>query len=279
MKQLEEYLTMEGKDGTHAMFMIDVDNFKSVNDLFGHPVGDKFLCDIADALRSCLRDNDFLIRMGGDEFLAFVKNIPTCSAIQKKAEELLYAVRKVRPANIDVKTSTSIGISLYPEDGTSQEALFAKADQALYRAKKSGKNQAAFASDENVLYDGGSVAMSYEDYNSLTADYTGIYSYIADIHTCELLHLNHTAMTFQGIASPDGYQGRKCYEVLHGRSSRCEHCTSDTLLEGKPSHWVYRNDEIGKTFRVTALKLHINGRWCRLVNAQVCDSEEDEQEK
>ncbi|MDO5142799.1 MAG: diguanylate cyclase [Eubacteriales bacterium] len=263
-KQFEEFLRTEGKNDTHAVFMIDVDNFKSVNDLFGHPVGDKLLCDLADAIRSCFREDDFIIRMGGDEFLVCAKRMPTNRAVQDKVDELLQAVRRVRAANTEAMVSTSIGISLYPENGATPIELFTRADEALYRAKKSGKNRAAFASDEHVLYEGSTFAMRYEDYNSLVTDHAGLFCYIADLETHELLHLDQTMMDAYGIASPEGYQGRKCYTVLHGRSEPCAFCNNDTLQEGRPCECTYYNAFLGKQMHATDRKLHINGRWCRL---------------
>lgn len=268
VKRMKEFLSGEGKDAKHAMFMVDVDNFKSVNDLFGHPTGDKLLCDMADAIKSCFRSRDFIIRMGGDEFLVLMKNIPNNLTLRNKAENLLEAVRRVRAANTEAMISISVGISVYPENGTTVEELFNKADEALYRAKKSGKNQAAFASDEQVVFDGGNIAMRYEDYNSLITDYAGLFCYISDFETDELLHMNQVAMTAYGIASPESYRGKKCYEVLQGRGDVCPFCTNAHLKEGEPHSWICENEILNKTLHVIDTKVYINGRWCRLEIAQ-----------
>ena len=128
----------------HALFMIDVDNFKALNDTYGHQVGDEFLIDFAAELKKSFRDTDIVGRVGGDEFFALMRNVPDKSTIENKAGDLLHTIQRVCSDYQSVKLSGSIGIALYPESGKSMEALYLRADTALYQAKREGKNRYVF---------------------------------------------------------------------------------------------------------------------------------------
>lgn len=129
----------------HVLFMIDVDNFKGLNDTFGHQAGDEFLVEIAKQMKASFRENDIVGRIGGDEFFAFMRNSPDMISVVKKAEELLCVIQEVCAGYESVGLSASIGVSVYPNHGTTLEELYAKADEALYRAKRKGKNRYMFA--------------------------------------------------------------------------------------------------------------------------------------
>ncbi len=133
-------------DRLHVLFMLDVDNFKSLNDTLGHQVGDEFLIKLAEELKHAFRDSDVIGRIGGDEFFIFLRNVAEVSQIEKKAEELLNLVRGVTKEYLQVDLSGSVGISLYPGNGKTLEDLYTSADKALYEAKHSGKNRYVFAS-------------------------------------------------------------------------------------------------------------------------------------
>lgn len=134
------------KDGTakHALFMIDVDNFKLLNDTYGHLVGDEFLIEFAAELKSCFRDSDIVGRVGGDEFFALMRDVPDRETIGMKARELLETIQAVCKPYAEINLSGSIGIAVYPESGKSIEALYLRADTALYQAKREGKNKYVF---------------------------------------------------------------------------------------------------------------------------------------
>ncbi|MBO5426495.1 MAG: diguanylate cyclase [Lachnospiraceae bacterium] len=132
-------------DGIHALFMIDVDNFKGHTDTRGHQVGDEFLVELAADIKRNFRDSDVVGRIGGDEFFALMKNVPDISVVIRKAGDLLSTAQNVCGKFPDVGVSASVGISLYPQNGTTMEELYAEADAALYEAKRKGKNQYIFA--------------------------------------------------------------------------------------------------------------------------------------
>ena len=152
LKKAKDVLKKEnGPDVKHALFILDVDNFKRLNDTQGHRVGDRFLIEMAAAIRSCFRNTDIIGRLGGDEFLVLMRQIPNNEITAKNANELLRKINEVCvPYNIP-DLSVSIGISNFPTDGTIFEELYDRADEALYRAKKCGKNKFEFFDlSENV---------------------------------------------------------------------------------------------------------------------------------
>lgn len=134
-------------DKNCALFMIDTDNFKQVNDTKGHMLGDVVLTEMASAMKSLMRPTDIVGRIGGDEFTIFMIDIPSREAAQKKAEGLAEVFRHLFDnEKFSVQITCSIGVAVSPEDGTDFKTLYKHADQALYQAKTHGK-------DKYVMYD------------------------------------------------------------------------------------------------------------------------------
>lgn len=133
------------RDSTHALLMLDVDNFKNLNDTYGHQKGDEFLIKLASELKRHFREIDVVGRIGGDEFFALIQNVPDLSIIPRKADQILDTIVAICENYNGINLSGSIGISVYPDHGDTVEKLYAKADEALYQAKKHGKNQFIFA--------------------------------------------------------------------------------------------------------------------------------------
>ncbi len=147
MSRIQEFLTGEGVTGTHMLFMIDVDNFKMVNDTFGHQTGDEVLVKIATAIQKIFRQSDIVGRVGGDEFFALMKDVATPQTAMKRAKALVEALQYVcADGELKVELSGSVGISCYAGDEKPLDQLYQEADNALYRAKQTGKNRFAFAS-------------------------------------------------------------------------------------------------------------------------------------
>ena len=124
-----------------AVMFLDLDSFKLVNDTLGHSLGDELLKVIATRLKSVLREEDTIARMGGDEFTVLVANISSADDAPMIAQKVLDAV--AQPARVEgheLYVTTSIGIALYPIDGDSAESLLKNADNAMYRAKELGRN-------------------------------------------------------------------------------------------------------------------------------------------
>ncbi|WP_131058061.1 diguanylate cyclase domain-containing protein [Clostridioides difficile] len=135
-KYFEKNLNVMG-----ALFMIDTDNFKQINDTEGHMIGDIVLTEMASGMKKIMRDSNVVGRIGGDEFTIFMKNISSVKDAEKKAEELLYMFRHLfQKEKSFLKVTCSIGIAIYPKDGTTFKEIYARADKALYQAKNMGKN-------------------------------------------------------------------------------------------------------------------------------------------
>lgn len=121
-------------------FMIDVDNFKMVNDTKGHEAGDGYLTRIGELLRQSFRDYDPVARIGGDEFAAFMSDTSDTENAQKKAELILSKMSHSQEKT-GVGISVSIGVAACPHDGRTYRELYRNADRAMYMAKKEGKNR------------------------------------------------------------------------------------------------------------------------------------------
>ena len=130
--------------------MLDIDNFKRINDTFGHPVGDEILKGLVQELMSKARDSDVLARYGGEEF-AIIFPETSAGAARDAANRLREIVERrvfsLPQLEKTLRITVSIGIAVYPRDGTTSADLIARADAALYYAKKSGKNRVAVAGE------------------------------------------------------------------------------------------------------------------------------------
>jgi diguanylate cyclase (GGDEF)-like protein/PAS domain S-box-containing protein len=134
----------------HCMFSVmsmDLDRFKTINDTYGHDVGDKLLQEIAKRLNKVLRDTDTVSRVGGDEFILITTSISVKQDAEQVAASILEAVSKPFECidNITVEPTFSIGIAMYPTNGRSAEELIKNSDNALYEGKRMGKNCFVFA--------------------------------------------------------------------------------------------------------------------------------------
>ena len=123
-----------------ALFLLDLDYFKQINDTFGHQTGDRVLCDVAEKLRLSLRSNDLIGRLGGDEFIVFVRGADNEDGFRRCAEKLNSVLMKKYEENgKEVSISASIGIAV-AEQGTDFNELYKRADIALYEVKRCGRN-------------------------------------------------------------------------------------------------------------------------------------------
>jgi len=139
----------ERHDGQLAILFLDLDRFKIINDTLGHAAGDELLKEVAERFKGCVRKSDTLARLGGDEFAVLLfemEHTNTASAVARKLSEAI--VKPLHVVDHDLSLSTSIGISIYPDDGLDAETLIKNADTAMYRSKERGRNQVTFFSPE-----------------------------------------------------------------------------------------------------------------------------------
>ena len=137
-----------------AVMYLDLDHFKLVNDGLGHSVGDKLLGKVAERLHTSVRASDTISRLGGDEFTLLLNDVGNSDAVAGVARKILHSL--ARPFKVDgheLFVTASIGISLFPNDGSDVEILLKSADSAMYRAKELGRNQAQlFTASMNERY-------------------------------------------------------------------------------------------------------------------------------
>ncbi|REK58260.1 MAG: GGDEF domain-containing protein [Geobacillus sp.] len=142
-KRLESIIRMSKKHNqSFALLFLDLDRFKNINDTLGHHMGDMLLKETAQRLNGMLRKQDTIARFGGDEFVIILPNLKHIREAVYMAENIIESLK--RPFNVnhqEVYISTSIGISVYPYDGTDKETLIRMADRAMYQAKTNGRNQ------------------------------------------------------------------------------------------------------------------------------------------
>lgn len=145
--RLQQSIHHVDRNGNHiTLLYLDLDRFKEVNDTFGHAKGDQLLIDVAHRLSECVRQSDTVARLGGDEFTLIISELDDVeqinkTAIERIATKILYQLS--RPFKLDnelVYITASLGIAFYPEDASDSNELFKAADQAMYAAKKQGKN-------------------------------------------------------------------------------------------------------------------------------------------
>lgn len=133
------------KRGEVAIFCLDLDRFKAINDVFGHAEGDRILCKVAAILQRTAEDGDTVARLGGDEFAIIQPMRQQPEAAARLVERILaeFAV-EMDTARDPTAVGVSLGVAIYPRDGASAEQLYANADTALYRAKRGGRGHACF---------------------------------------------------------------------------------------------------------------------------------------
>ncbi len=143
-RKIKDYMAHH-PDTQSMLFILDVDNFKKVNDTMGHAFGDEVLRSLGKQIGGIFRASDIVGRVGGDEFMVFLKGIATEETILKEAAKVETFFKNFQAGEyVKYKATASIGVAIYPQEGADFETLYKAADQGLYKAKKRGKNQLAF---------------------------------------------------------------------------------------------------------------------------------------
>ena len=130
---------------TFALFFIDLNGFKLLNDTYGHDAGDAVLKNVTSNLSKTIRESDLLARIGGDEFVVVMYPSSNRNEVMKLGSRLQSAINlPVEWNSVSLAISASIGVALFPEDATSLENLIRCADEAMYQSKKGGKKELIF---------------------------------------------------------------------------------------------------------------------------------------
>jgi diguanylate cyclase (GGDEF) domain len=140
-KMIEEFLSTAPPEEHHGFIIIDIDNFKGVNDTLGHIYGDNVLKKISVQLKDLFRATDIVGRVGGDEFVILIKDLPDDKLLKAKLNDICEVFRGISTGeNEEYRVSASVGAAVFPSDGSTFAELYQHADSALYRAKKMGKD-------------------------------------------------------------------------------------------------------------------------------------------
>ncbi len=149
-RKIKDYMA-KNPDKQSMMFLFDIDNFKKINDTMGHAFGDEVLRSLGVQIGAIFRASDIVGRVGGDEFMVFLKDITSDEAIMKEAGKVESFFKSFQAGEyVKYKATASIGVAIFPQEGEDFETLYKAADQGLYKAKKRGKNQLAFYRDRDI---------------------------------------------------------------------------------------------------------------------------------
>lgn len=141
----QEILRSRHKECQLALLFVDLDRFKNVNDSLGHALGDRLLCVVADRLKQCVREQDTVSRVGGDEFVILCPEVEHPDQVASIARRMLHDIRiPIELGDYNLTVTPSVGIAFFPGDGLDFDTLYRNADAALYHAKEQGRDQFQF---------------------------------------------------------------------------------------------------------------------------------------
>ena len=171
--QLEVEGHLEDQNESGVLMLLDLDRFKSVNDRLGHQMGDKVLIEVAADLKKMFRNTDVLSRLGGDEFIIYMKAVPEKNWAEQRAEQVVREVRRwVGDGTTNIQVTASVGVVMTENVDRTYEDLYRAADIAMYFAKAQGGNQAIFYS-RDLLTQARESAVTREAENNRTAEQNG----------------------------------------------------------------------------------------------------------
>lgn len=236
--------------GSMALFVMDIDDFKLINDALGHYEGDRVLADVALKLKQISeRYGGYAGRLGGDEFSVFIPGISKKEQIEEIAGNL---GKDIADMPCDIKHTASIGIYMKSDDeDIDYYEMYRRADKALYSSKRAGKNRYNFYEDTGIAEENLSdeTKAVFTDTEYMLLDNYNAISYISDLNNYDLYYINNACKKNLGMQPDDeSYVGRKCYEVLQGRSEPCPFCTNNILDNKKTYIWNHVNDNDGCTY-------------------------------
>lgn len=220
-KAVDAYFS-QNPGGSASLLMLDLDDFKKINDVYGHPEGDRALLQISAVLKALFREQDTIARIGGDEFAVFCPSLTSSQLLAKRMES---TCKRISALHFLQPLSCTIGACRSPQHGQDYSSLYLGADRALLAAKRLGKNQFQIYGDDSVS----SAPFSNHSIEWLLDEIDeGVL--ISERATHELLYLNRAACQIAGKEMQECL-GTPCYKTLWGRSSPCPFCVSCELLE------------------------------------------------
>lgn len=147
-RKIKDFMA-QNPNSQSMLFIVDVDNFKKINDTMGHAFGDEVLRSLGQQIGAIFRATDIIGRIGGDEFMIFLKGVSDPDSVRKEAKKVENFFQNFQAGEyVKYAATASIGVAIFPQEGDDFETLYKAADQGLYKAKKRGKNQLGFYRDE-----------------------------------------------------------------------------------------------------------------------------------
>lgn len=250
----------QAQKGRTCLLMIDVDNFKRINDQYGHAFGDKVLQMLANTMIEAFGMNGDIARLGGDEFMVFL-----CAPAAKRQVETeieAFRTRLAEPNGLfpDGKSLTcSIGAA-YAEEGPIFSKLYENADIALYQAKQSGKNCVSFFEDAWRKRASFTSALLQMDREWLIDELEEIV-YVSDPVTYDMIYMNRQGQLDYGSSD---FMGKKCYEVIMGSDEPCPFCTNDRLKMDEYYVWEFTNPRVQRHYIIKDKLILWNGKPARM---------------
>ncbi|MEG2608121.1 MAG: EAL domain-containing protein [Lachnospiraceae bacterium] len=244
---------------TCSLMMLDIDNFKTINDSYGHDYGDKVIGAVADRLRSFFRKEDIVARMGGDEFAVFVEDIPDIELVKNKAHQLGTSMLDIQIEGENKEITCSMGIAISSKEFHSFDALYQNADKALYNAKCHGRNTVSVYGEETVAT---SIVKWINDAESIL-DAINDSIYACDIDSYEMIYVNANLCKFLGVTL-DECKGRKCYDILMHQSKPCEICSLSKSSEDKVYTRLFQIPNTSQIFLLRGKNINYNGKIAHL---------------
>lgn len=250
---------LEDKESEGAFILIDIDGFKMANDLCGHLFGDELLVELSLLIRSVFRPTDVIVRLGGDEFAAFINGLTDPSVIIQKAKLLNKICNKeiIAKNGLSIKTSVSIGISLFPRNGETFEQIYHNADKALYLSKSKGKNTYSFYEETeskqlNEIFNN----INYtQDYKILLDSFINLGVVVIEESSKRILFYNRKIRE----ASPLIEIGDDCQTIL---KLSCDNCPINNMGELATVHKTIYSELFGDFVELMARRIvwreHIN---------------------
>lgn len=277
--EIEEYLKHVGTKEHYAFLIVDLDDFKLINDTYGHQIGDRVLSLFAGALSRMFRKTDVIGRFGGDEFLVLLKDVDSRQSVEERLGLLGKEIEKEdAPCNV----SYSIGIALGEGCGEYQK-LFRQADVALYHAKNKGKNCYFYYDDsfqpdniveckeriqrkeikieemsERVMETVSSNPSEETDFDAFIGS-QGDIAYLVDPETFELICGNEALYDRIGLTRIQ-CDGMKCYEVMQNRETPCPFCSKANWSTDKFYMWKNLNTVLEQEFLIKNKLVTWNGK-------------------
>ncbi len=284
---VKDFLTSCKPEDKHCFFIIDLDDFKNVNDNYGHMFGDWVLLEMSQRMRNSFCFQDIIGRIGGDEFAILAKDIGSIDRMKELALQICHLVSFME--GTDQKISCSVGISCYPKDGYTFEELYQKADIALYEAKNHGRNQFAIYDDsgKDLFYFSPNDCTKDKNSTDVTRETPSIKENAMSARSRKQSEKEAELDSLEGIvyvSDPDNYNllymneagaqmlqmdkkhcvGKKCYQLIQGLDKPCTFCNKSLLKFEKYHTCEYYNQSLGRRFLVKDKLIQWNGKTARL---------------